>query len=191
MRQFAPNSHRAGGGDTGIGLGVDRGPRCVCDNGFRQVVEGFDMTCVPIEQPDRDGDGVLDHQDVCPDQGDAGNGVNLFDPAQLGCPNLPPDGLANWEGNPLSPNFDGRMNSGPADPYVTYCREGQLQVYTTDGFVAQVALSAVQAMDNTTMLFGDSGYTVGRSGDSLVVAGPPNDFRVEFTLTDCLARDAG
>lgn len=183
------------------------GEGCVCDPGYRQVGErrvakvvdakfdadaGFwdwGFECVLIEQPeqpDTDGDGVPDDQDECPDRGNEGHGVNA-----VGCPNLPPDGIADWPGNPLSPNYDGRRNTAPADPFVTYCRDGQLQVYNTDGFVTQVPLSAVQGM-GAPMSFGNSGYTVSRSGDSLVVAGPPPDnFSVNFSLTECLTWDAG
>jgi len=180
------------------------GVGCVCDPGYREVgrrpidkvtkgnadedVAFVEWACVPIDN-DLDGDGVPDNQDVCPDQGDNGYGVNRFDADLLGCPNLPPNFIEFWPGNPNSPTFDGRMNSGAADPYTAYCQNGQLQIYDANGFITQIALSAVQGM-TSPLSFGDGAYTVARSGDSLVVSGPPDDFRIEFSLADCLSRDA-
>jgi OOP family OmpA-OmpF porin len=40
------------------------------------------MTCIPPPPPDRDGDGIIDRDDACPDV----PGVRSDDPAENGCP---------------------------------------------------------------------------------------------------------
>ncbi len=66
---------------------------------------GGEPTAVSIAQPDADGDGVPDDADACPNQGDAGYGLDAN-----GCPNPAPDA----DGDGVPDDADACPNQGDA-----------------------------------------------------------------------------
>lgn len=209
--QLVYQNNSTGGTATLTGPGTWTGLVARDLGGFINAVPLGDFTCpsaappsiqpgIPVPQPgDMDGDGVIDSIDACPQQGDAGYGLDAN-----GCP-LPVPVKPSWEGNPRSSNYDRRLNPSAAEYYTVYCQADTLHVYRADGLLLkQIPLSMLSAMDplGSTLDAGDN-MTLGRSNDSMIIAGS-NGNQVNanapagagyegfqsFSLSQCLANGA-
>jgi hypothetical protein len=93
-----------------------------------------------------------------------------------------------WEGFPVSPIYDGRIDATQADRFALYCQIGELQVWDS---VTSQKIVAIPTADVGDLEDGDSLtdsdpflFTVTRVGDTLTVEGP-GFMKDEIPLARC------